>query len=65
MRRSILLTIVVMSAIFVISYAVLDRGYACPTGQAPVRGADGKELIDANGTPVCSPIDIFNNLFGK
>ena len=55
---------VILSALIAISF-VLDTGYACPTGQAPVIGADGNPMKDASGKQVCSPIDAFNNLFGK
>lgn len=64
-----LVIVMIVSAIVVFSFAVFDKGFAqsfdCPTGQAPVIGADGKQLIDASGNPQCSPIDAFNNLFGK
>jgi hypothetical protein len=65
MRLLLVVIAMIISAILAISFAVLDEGYACPTGQAPVIGADGKPMNDASGTPICKPIDAFNNLFGK
>jgi len=65
MRILVVVMAVILSALIAISFAALDTGYACPTGQAPVIGADGNPMKDASGKPVCSPIDAFNNLFGK
>jgi len=69
MQTLYLVMVLILLIIASVWFAVLDKGSAqfspCPIGQAPVVGADGKQLIDASGTPQCSPIDAFNNLFGK
>jgi hypothetical protein len=69
MRGLYVVIAILVSAIVVFSFAVLDKGFAqpfdCPSGQAPVVGEDGNQLKDASGNPQCSPIDAFNNLFGK
>jgi hypothetical protein len=69
MQRLYLAIVIIVSAMLAVSFVALDKGSAqiigCPTGQAPVVGEDGNQLKDASGNPQCSPLDAFNNLFGK